>query len=187
MDPLATPDQLEAHTKGAVTADDPRALPALRSVSTAVRRRCGWHVAPSTSETITLDGPGSQYLGLPSMHVTDVAGVFNAGEAIDVETALAAGTLEWSALGSLRYGGYFTARYRGVQVTLTHGYELDEVEDIVGVVLAITARGLASPMGQTREQAGGLAVTWSSSAPGVAGGIAATDDEKAIIDVYRIP
>lgn len=36
----------------------------------AIRRYCGWHVAPSVTRTIRLDGHGGDSLLLPSKHVT---------------------------------------------------------------------------------------------------------------------
>lgn len=181
MAPLATPEQLATFTKGAIPADDPRAALALGAISQAIRRRCGWHIAPSVTETLVLDGPGGGYLGLPSMHVTELTAVKNDGLDVDVTT------VEWSALGSLRVAGTWSSRYRGVEVTLEHGYELDEVEDLVAVVLQVTARGLSSPLGQTREQAGSLSIQWSTTAPGVAGGVAILEHEESIVDAYRMP
>jgi hypothetical protein len=180
--PFATPEQLEDYTKGAVSAADPRVPLALDAISRAIRRRCGWHIAPSVTETLTLDGPGGYYLALPSMHVTDVTAVRN-----DTFVADLAGAVQWSALGTVWCSSGFSGRYRGVEVDLTHGYALDEVEDLVGVVLAAAARGLSSPMGQTREQAGGLSIQWATTAPGVSGGVAILEHERELVDAYRIP
>lgn len=42
----------------------------VRSAQAAVRRYCRWHVAPSISETVTVDGYGGSALLIPSKHVT---------------------------------------------------------------------------------------------------------------------
>ena len=36
----------------------------------AVRAYCGWHIAPSLSETLVLDGTGARAFILPTLHLT---------------------------------------------------------------------------------------------------------------------
>ena len=60
----------------------------------AVRGYCEWHIAPSVTETLTLDGPGGSVLHLPSAHVTAVASVTNDGAVI--------ADPQWSASSSSR-------------------------------------------------------------------------------------
>ena len=45
----------------------------VRAAQGAVRRYCGWHVAPSITETLRLDGYGGRVLTLPSKHITAIA------------------------------------------------------------------------------------------------------------------
>ena len=47
----------------------------VRAAQGAVRRHCGWHVAPSVTETLRVDGYGGRTLILPSKHVTAIASV----------------------------------------------------------------------------------------------------------------
>lgn len=82
-------------------------------VQDVIRAYCGWHVSPSITETITLDGPGSDTLFLPSLHVTDVASVTVDG--------VAQNEPEWSESGLIR-GAFHGRRFRSIVVTLTHGY-----------------------------------------------------------------
>lgn len=42
----------------------------MRAAQAAIRKHCGWHVAPSVTRTIRLDGHGGDSLLLPSKHVT---------------------------------------------------------------------------------------------------------------------
>lgn len=84
-----------------------------KDVQDVIRAYCGWHVSPSITETITLDGPGSDTLFLPSLHVTDVASVTVDG--------VAQNEPEWSEAGLIR-GAFHGRRFRSIVVTLTHGY-----------------------------------------------------------------
>ena len=91
----------------------------------------------------------------------------------------------WSADGSVKKTtGYWTDYYRDIDVVFTHGY--NDVADLKQIVLAAVARGLSSPTGATREQAGALSVSWATVAPGVSGGLALLQHELAILDTYRI-
>lgn len=105
------------------TVDDLAGLPggpfspeAVRAAGEIVRRMCGWHVAPSVTETILVDSPGGDVLWLPSRHVTDVATVrdMTGSDPVDLTG------WRWSEAGLL--SGRFPAGFRAVEVTLTHGY-----------------------------------------------------------------
>jgi hypothetical protein len=54
------------------------------------------------------------------------------------------------------------------------------------MTLAIAARGLSSPMGATREQAGALSVNWGMTTQGLAGGITPSAAERALMDHYTL-
>ena len=145
-----------------------------------VRSYCGWHIAPSVEETVTLDGSGSSLLPLPSLHVTAVASVTEDG------TALTEDDYRWSASGWLRKTcGCWTGKERGVEVTFTHGF--DEAPDVAGVVMAVASRGQVSPRGEVRQQAGPFATTFSQFDAGQGGGIVLLRPEMATLDRYRLP
>lgn len=112
----------------------------------AVRTYCGWHVAPSVTQTLVLDGPGGSLLVLPSLLVTDVAEVKNAGTVLSDP--------EWSAAGMIRSHGW-TTRFRGVSVTLTHGY--DECPEDIYAVLEHMARNKSAleSFGPAQSQSAG--------------------------------
>ena len=72
---LMTAADVAAASKGQVSAADPR-LPALiAAASQAVRDRCGWHVTPVVSETLTVDGTGGVLLDVRSGRLLDVSEV----------------------------------------------------------------------------------------------------------------
>lgn len=83
------------------------------AVTEWIRGRCGWHIAPSVTETVTVDGTGNEVLPLPSLHVTAVESVSESGSSVNAE---------WTTLGLLRHPHRWTDRWRAVEVNFTHGY-----------------------------------------------------------------
>lgn len=93
-----------------------------------VRAICGWHVAPTVTETITLSwSPAGHYL-LPSLKVWSVSSVTCAGLPVK---------FDWTPWGGLWVSGTaspaFGSRMRAVEVTLMHGYATCP-EDVRAVV-----------------------------------------------------
>lgn len=161
----------------AVSAD--RNTDYLAAAEMAVRGYCGWHIAPVVTETLTIDGSGTGTLFVPSLRVTSITSVTNDGTDVDVAS------LEWSANGYLRVPGVWTGKLRGVSLTITHGF--DAVPDVAEIVRAVADRAGASPAGVVREQAGGVSLQYSATAPGVSGGVVLMAHERAMLDRYRLP
>lgn len=181
LSPLATPEQVAAYSKGQITETDPRLEVALDGVSAAIRRYCGWHVGPTQAEAFVLDGPGGRLLSLPTLSLRAVSTISENG------TELEAGSYTWSAEGLIRKShGRWTEDYRAISVSATHGYDLWDIADVVSVALAVVTRQLSSPTGATREQAGQVSISWAVTAPGVSGGIALLDHERAVLDHFRV-
>ena len=135
----------------------------------AVRAYCGWHIAPSVTEEVTLDGPGSGVLLLPSLKVTDVSAVTNDGTTVTDP--------EWSEAGMVR--GSWSCKFRGVTVTMTHGYE-ECPSEIIGVLLEAADRGVGSSVSQVGQvRMGGVS--------GVPGAASFMLDQKAVLDRYKLP
>lgn len=173
---FATPEELAGYSQGKLSASDPRLVEVLAGASNAIRRYCGWHVAPVVEEEFVLDGPGGRVLALPTLRLVEVLAASDSGRALD------AGTLEWSHDGTIR--GYWHDRFRGVRITARHGFE--SAPEIKQMVLAACSRALSSPSGATREQAGALSVSWATVAPGVSGGLALMGHELALLEGYRL-
>lgn len=153
-----------------------------------VRTYCGWHIAPSREETVVLDGPGSQVLLLPSLYVTAIASVVEAGVELDP-----ANDYQWSRSGVVNrwYGatwpdagtcghGWWTSQLRGIEVTMTHGYETVPVE-VTGVVQAIASRLIDNPSGLQQQTVGPFSETYSGA------GSALGAAEEAILGKYLLP
>lgn len=185
LPPLASAAQLEAHTKGKLKADDSRVTDALAAVSRSIRRRAGWHIFPVvTDHTLVLDGPGGDVLSLPTLKLVKLTTLTDAGTVIDVNPGASSGVDVSRETGLVKKvgGGAWTSRYGQIIVTMDHGEE--EVPDLANLCIKLAARGLASPMGATREQAGSLSVNWSMTTQGVAAGIVPSADERALMDSY---
>lgn len=151
---------------------------AIRRVAGWVRTYCRWHVFPEITETLTLDGSGGHTMHLPSLRVADMHGVS--------ETATggwSAAEVSWSAAGMIRKrSGCFTGEFRGVEVSLTHGF--DQPDDLLGVIVGAAVRHSTAPDGNTLSRVGDIA--YQSSGAGAAGGAAFLQSEYAVLDHYRL-
>jgi len=182
LPPFASGAQLEAFTKGKLRASDERVDTALAAVSSEIRREAGWHISPRVPDHVmVLDGPGGTLVHLPSMKIQAISSIVNAGEIVDLAQV---DVSRDTGLARRRDGGSWTDRYGQLVVTLDHGH--DRVDELVQLCLSLTARGLASPMGATREQAGALSVNWAMATQGVSGGIVPTAAERGTISRFKL-
>lgn len=179
--PLASPADVEAYTKGKLKAADLRVPAALAAVSRSIRRRAGWHIWPLVeAHTLALDGPGGVVLSLPTLKLVALTAITDDETVLDSVADLRVSPS--TGLVKKRSGANWSEQYGAIAVTMDHGEE--EVPDLANLALKLVARGLASPMGATREQAGALSVNWSMTTQGVAGGIVPTPDERTLMDSY---
>ena len=138
----------------------------------AVRGYCGWHIAPSVTESVTVDGSGTEIQPLPTLHLTALNSITNDGVAVDAP--------EWSEAGMVR-GACWSSKFRGVVADMTHGYDSCPPE-ILGVLAEAADRGVvgsaASQVGQVRM--GGV--------DGVSGAVAFVIDKRSyVLDRYKLP
>lgn len=134
-----------------------------------IRNHCGWHIAPSVTETLTLDGTGGTILRLPSMHVTEVDTVTNDGA--DVTTP------SWSKNGVIEHY-YWTSARRGVEVTLTHGYTSCP-DEVLALAKAMAMTGATSrALGVKSQTAGPFSVEYEGTF---------ADAVTSILAPYRVP
>lgn len=177
---LVSVTEFSAWTGGKVKSSDPRVLPLLEGATQALRNYCRWHIAPVITETVTLDGPGGRLLQLDTLHVRDVTEVVADGVTLTPDEQY-----RWSALGSIqRVDWYWPDTYRSVRVSFEHGYDVADVPDVAQIIRQACAVALSSPMGATREQAASLAVTWATTAPGVAGGLSLLERDRELLAPY---
>lgn len=184
---FATPAELSAYTKGLIAADDPRSSLILEGATKAIQRIAGWHISPSQSETIRLDGSGlGDMLQLPSLYVTDVTSITLGGRSVLSPTVVT--DFDWSVNGNISRPGYHWPEGLGnISVTFTHGYPDEEIADLKQIILQVSSHALSSPTGATREQAGQVSMQWATTAPGVAGGLSLLARDLAVVASYTIP
>ncbi|PTR42034.1 hypothetical protein C8K38_111203 [Rhodococcus sp. OK611] len=139
---IVTPEELAAFQ-----AEDGIDELSLAAAISEVRGYCGWHIAPQRTETLTLDGSGLSVLLLPTMQVASIAGVTESGVALD------AAAYEWSEKGMLRKRSGWTDRWRGVEVTLAHGYDAAPAE-IKRLILASAAAQIDDGAAGSAEKVG---------------------------------
>lgn len=150
-------------------ADDNARLLQAESV---VRGYCGWHIAPSRTETVTLRGSCSATLILRSLHVTEVVSVTVDG------TVLTADDYSWSAAGVLTRGGCAIWTETDVMVEFTHGYA-EAPAEITGAVQAIAQRGISNPMALKSWTKGPFSETYGDSVDG--------SGDLQVLNRYKLP
>lgn len=146
----------------------------------AARRFCGWHVTPVLEDDeVTIDGPGSLLLVLPTLRLVELSGVVEDGVALDVETDLYVST---RGLVRKRSGAYWSHQYGAITVTMTHGFTDDPEEllnacDFNAAVSSHAARG-----GAQRKRVG--PVEWFPEA--MDAGSAFSVAERSLLEQYRL-
>lgn len=144
---------------------------------------CEWHIAPSVTEDVTLDGSGTRIQPVPTLMLTELNAVTENGNAVDPDA------VDWSANGILekRSGGCWTRRRRGVVADITHGYDTTP-SWVVTLICSAAARGFLTTPGVAAEAAGGESITYANSrGAGQPGMVALMDVEKRMLDRIRLP
>lgn len=156
----------------------------------AVRAYLGWHLAPERSETLTLDGPGSPVLLLPTLRVSAIASVTESG------TLVASDDYEWSASGVVRrkssssypsstWGPRWTSALRGVEVELTHGFE-EMPLDVTAIIERLAARATEASKGSAvLSQVGQVAYAIGADGAPLSGALSILDRE--VLGRYKLP
>jgi hypothetical protein len=148
----------------------------LNAANAAVRRECGWHVAPVITETLTLDGRGGTRLLLPSQRIAALAAVTNDGEDVisRVRFSRRAGILTLASGWSEDVGS--------IEVTLTHGHPIEEVPDVAALIVALTKRAAAAGVSAVAQQGiGSASVRYAIGADGAPLSLPLLASEKAAL------
>jgi hypothetical protein len=145
-----------------------------RAAVSAIRGYCNWHIAPSVSEEVTVDGPGGYLLALPTLYLTDVSSVMNGGAELLNPT--------WSRKGTMRSPQYcWSSELSGVVVNITHGYD-EFPDDVLAVARSMARAGSGSVATQMTSGPHSLQL----SPAGMAGSFALSDLHKQVLDRYRV-
>ncbi|QDQ97977.1 hypothetical protein [Tomitella fengzijianii] len=182
LPPIISADELADLTGGEVDADD-HTRRQLAAITTAIRNRCGWHIAPVITEDLTLDGPGGYDLALPTLRLEDIEQITDAGTTIE--------SPEWSRLGNVRKPDRrpWSTRYQGITATIRHGF--DAPADLALLIAELVAQAVNAPAGtaSATEKFGPFSFTGAAATPGATfaiGGASLLAAQSAVLDRYRL-
>lgn len=153
----------------------------LNAANAAVRRECGWHVAPVITETLILDGRGGPTLLLPSQRVTAILSVKNEGEDVTsrVRFSRSAGVLTLASGWSTEVGS--------IEIELTHGHPIEDVPDVAALIVTLTKRAAAAGAGNIAQQAVGPAsARYSVGGDGAPLNVRLLQSEKDSLAPFRL-
>ncbi len=150
--PFASAALMESRSQGAITkASHPFLDEELRAATRAIREFCRWHVAPARSVTYRRAGATPDDVWLPAMEIASIDAVTIDGVEWTPERVAA---VEFDPLT-----GWTNLRGRRVAVTYTAGFPTVPA-DLVAATLELAALGLGTALGQAREQAGMVSLTF---------------------------
>ena len=154
----------------------------MRAAQAAVRRECGWHVAPVITETLVLDGQGGKLLLLPTLRIVSVTKVVNAG--VDVTDLVRSGPRS----GVLLLETGWACAPGSVEVTLEHGFAADEAADVAGLIVTLTKRasqGAAAGL-TVRQNIGPAGQSLAIGKDGATLGVPLLQSEKDLLRPYAM-
>jgi len=128
---------------------------AVEAATDQIRTFCGWHIAPSAPEVITLDGPGGRVLILPTLRLNAVASITVDG------VALPSTAYTWTGAGVITRvdGGFWSSKPQSIVASVTHGYAVCPAA-VRRELRRLAASPAGGPMGLTQGQIGSLSVTY---------------------------
>ncbi|MFF2631962.1 hypothetical protein ACFVR6_03675 [Microbacterium sp. NPDC058021] len=170
MDPFASATLMQQRTQGEITSTThPYLVQELEAASRAIRNFCRWHVAKAETLTYQRSGRFEADVWLPAMEISSITKVTLDG-------------VEWTDLDAVEFDGrtgWTNLRGRRVEVEYVAGY-IEVPADIEMLTLELAAGGLGTALNISREQAGGVAVTYSRSS----GAMTALDEGRLV--QYRL-
>lgn len=154
----------------------------LDAATQSVRSFCRWHVAPVVTETFNLTARRSPAgrIFLPTLKVQSLVQVLNDGEDVTASASLD------EEYGLLVLGGVVWNTGIGkVQVTMEHGWPIDEVADLAGIISRLAGRAAASSGNIVSQNAGNMGVRYGT-ADGLPAGTGLFKTEKDELSRYRL-
>jgi hypothetical protein len=172
-----TPDDVERYTSDRLAADDTETQRLLSAGLTAARRFCGWNVNLVEDDEVTLDGPGSTLLLLPTLRLVELTSVVENGVTLDVDTDL---YVSARGLVRKRAGGCWSANYGSIVATMNHGF--DDTDDFNAAVLSFVDRSSLTSTGGRPKAIGPF--QYYDEAMAAASAFSAV--ERSLLEQYRL-
>jgi len=151
----------------------------LNAANGAIRDHCGWHVAPIITETLVLDGSGGTRLLLPSQRIRNITSALNDGRDVtaDVKFSRRSGVITLASGWSCDVGA--------VEITLQHGFNIEEVPAVAALIVKLTKRAAASS-NVVQQSIGPAAQKVAVGRDGGAVSLPLLESEKAILAPYAL-
>lgn len=149
MASFATPQQMEQRSQGAIAATHPFLATELAAATRAIRDYCGWHIAGVENATYRRVRRYHDQVWLPAMQIREI-----------VEAEINGGSVSPDSIDFDPDTGWTSMCGRRVEVKFSAGFD-PVPESIVRLTLELAAGALGSPLGISREQAGGVSVTFT--------------------------
>lgn len=151
VDTFASVEDMEKRSLGQITAaTHPFLKDELEAATASIREYCGWHIATKQAVTLVRRFPSWEQVYLPAMQIEGVTSAVLDGR-----------TLTSDDLAKVEFDpitGWTNLSGRSISVAFNAGYEKVPA-DLKQLVLELSAGALGSPLGITKEQAGGVSVT----------------------------
>lgn len=169
----------------------------LTAALAVARREVGWHVSPvRLADSITMDGPDSRILWLPTLKLVALTsitedGTLLASSAYKPSVGDGPGLPRRAAVRKVSRG-YWSCEYSAVTVVMDHGYTEAEAADwrqailtMVDTMSLVPARADGtSPFGQTRKEIDDVTYAWAPYAQMAEGVLFSVE---SILDDFRLP
>ena len=182
---------VEDFTSRRLSSDDPEVERMLDAALVTARQYCGWAVTPViTDDAVTLDGPGSRILTLPTRKLVELTSISENGTPLSLDSLSAApgGPPGRSRPVAVRKqsGAWWGSRYQSIDVVMTHGYLEAEAADWRYAVLSMVDEmgqmhlsGSSSP-GIVSKKVDDVTYRWADAAE------SSLHSFKSIFDSYRL-
>lgn len=148
---------VEDFTSGRLSRTDPEVARMLEAALVTARQYCGWAVTPViTNDAVTLDGPGSRILMLPTRKLIELVSIAENGTSILPASVRSTpggmpGALSRPAAVRKTSGGWWGCTYQSIDVVMTHGYTETEAADWRYAVLSMVDEMAQIQMSGTSE------------------------------------
>ena len=177
-------------------AGDVRVEPNIKSATRSIQNYCGWHIYPNLECEMVyrvLDLRdcfiGSDLLiQLPSTFTTEVSSVLlNAVFDNNEWTGDAITDFDFTESGLLRlYSVSNIDRKSKIRIVFKSGLDASQIDVLKELTAHRVVHAVSSSYGVTSESAGGVSITYNSSWAGNTRSTALPDDNKEILNVYRV-
>ena len=177
-------------------AGDVRVEPNIKSATRSIQNYCGWHIYPNLECEMVyrvLDLRdcfiGSDLLiQLPSTFTTEVTSVLlNAVFDDGAWTGDEITDFDFTESGLLRlYSVSNIDRKSKIRIVFKSGLDASQIDVLKELTAHRVVHAVSSSYGVTSESAGGVSITYNSSWAGNTRSTALPDDNKEILNVYRV-